>query len=246
MGTKATQLTVPPIVEILAPSGTYEKRRIELRKEYSPVLAASKKITVIETPEQAEAATQYGRTLQNGLKEMETFFKGIKSQIDEIKKPVLQAEKDDSGPLTQEKSRLGTLLTSYQALERRKREEEERQAREEAQRQAEAEALERAMALAASGEEEAAEAVLEEPVVAAPVVIPASAPKPTGSVARKNYSIRVTDLKALVQAVAKGEVLIAAVQPDLAWLGAKARNEKELFHVPGVELVVTESTSFRA
>lgn len=241
----ATEL-VPKIVEILAPEGTYEKRRIALRGEYAQIVVASKKLTVIETAEQAEEATQYGRTFQNGLKEMEAFFKAIKQQIDDIKKPVLQAEKDDTWPLNQEKARLGGLLTAYQAAERRKREEEERLAREAAEKQAQEDALQRAIELAAAGEDEAAEAVLEEPVIAAPVIIPVSAPKPTGSVAKKSYSIRVTDLKALVAAVAAGKVLPLAVVANESWLGAKARNEKEAFCVPGIELVVTESTSFRS
>ena len=243
-----TELVLKAVVEILGPSGTYETRRIALRNEYGAVVAAAKKLTAIETADQAEEATQYGRVLQNGTKEMEVFFKGIKSQIDSIKAPVLAAEKEDVGPLNTEKTRLGGLLTAYQAAERRKREEEERIAREAAEKQAEEEALQRAIELAAAGEEEAADAVLEEPIVAAPVVIPASAPKPTGSVARKSYKAEVTDLKALVAAVAAGKVPLLALQANETFIGQQARSMGEAFEglYPGVKLVVTESTSFRS
>ncbi len=246
MGTTSTELALPKIVEILGPSGAYETKRIALRNEYGAVVAAAKKLTVIETAEDAEQATQYGRLLQVATKETEAFFKSIKSTIDDIKKPILQAEKDDSNPYNTEKARLGGLLTGYQAEQRRLREEEERKAREASEKQAQEDALQRAIELAAAGEDEAADAVLEEPIVAAPVVIPNAAPKPTGSVARKNYTIRVTDLKALVAAVAKGEVMILAIEANESWLAQKAKNEKEAFSVPGVELVITESTSFRA
>jgi hypothetical protein len=243
MGT--TEL-VPKIVEILAPEGTYEKRRIALRGEYAAIVVASKKLTVIETAEQAEEATQYGRTFQNGLKEMEAFFKTIKQQIDDIKKPVLQAEKDDTGPLNQEKLRLGGLLTAYQAAERRKREEEERLARIAAEKQAEEEAIQRAIELAAAGEEDAAEAVLEETIIAAPVVIAASAPKPVGSVARESFKAEVTNLMELVKAVAAGTVPLMAVVANEQFLNNQARTFKESLSYPGVKVKKSESTSFRS
>lgn len=243
-----TELVLQKLGEILGPSGTYEKKRIALRNEYGAVVAGSKKLTAIVTPEDAEEATKFGRLLQTAVKETETFFKGVKSQIDDIKKPVLQAEKDDIGPYNTEKARLGGLLTTYQAEERRKREEAERVAREAAQKAAEEEAIQRALDLAAAGEGEAANAALEEPVVAAPVVIPVSAPKPTGSVARKNYKAEVTDFKALVKAVAEGKVPILALQPNEVFIGQQARSMGEAFEgfYPGVKLVVTESTSFRS
>ena len=138
------------------------------------------------------------------------------------------------------------MLTAYQAVERRKREEEERVAREAAEKQAQEEALQRAIDLAAAGEDEAANAVLEEPIVAAPVVIPASAPKPTGSVARKNYDIEITDLKALVAAVTAGTLPMLCVVPNESFIRNQAKAMKEAFAMPGVKLIVTESTSFRS
>ena len=246
MGTATTALVLPRIVEILGPSGEYETKRIALRNEYGTIVLASKELTVVETTEQAETATQYGRLLQTAAKETEAFFKTVKSQIDDIKKPVLQAEKDDTGPYNTEKTRLGGLLTAYQAVERRKREEEERLAREAALKQAEEDALQRALELAAAGESEAADAVLEEEVIAAPVVIQAAAPKPTGSVARKTYIAEVTDLKALVAAVAAGTVPLMAILPNESFIGNQARAMKEAFSMPGVKLNISESTSFRS
>ena len=243
-----TELVLKQVVEILGPSGTYETRRIALKHEYEAIVVASKKLTAIETAEQAEEATQFGRLLQNGKVEIETFFKGIKSQIDSIKAPVLAAEKEDVGPLNTEKSRLGGLLTVYQAEQRRIREEEERKAREAAEAQAQEDALQRALELEAAGEGDAADAVLSEPIVAAPVVIPASAPKPVGSVARKAYKAEVIDFKALVSAVAAGKVPLLALQANEVFIGQQARSMGEAFEglYPGVKLVITESTSFRS
>lgn len=244
MGT--TELAVPKVIEILAPEGEYEKKRIALRSEYSAVLAESKKIKAIETSEQAEAATKFGRLLQTASKETATFFTGVKQMIDSIKKPVLAAEKDDVNPYENEKARLGNLLTKFQLAERQRVAEEERQARIKAEQDAESERLSRSLELAASGEMEAAETVMEEPIVAAPVVVAATETKFTGSVSRKSYSCEVENLMELVKAVAAGKVLLAAIQPDTSWLNQKARNEKEGFYVPGCKLHTEESTGFRA
>ena len=246
MGTTSTELALPRIVEILAPEGEYEKKRIALRTEYAAVVHEAKNIVSVDTAEQAEAATNLGRLLQTATKETEAFFKTIKSQIDDIKKPILQAEKDDQSPYLTEKSRLGTLLTSYQAAERRKREEEERRAREEAERQAEADALQRAIELAAMGEPDAAEEVLAEPVIAAPVIILAAAPKPKGSVLKESFSAEVVDFKALVEAVAAGRVPLLALQPDHSFINNQARLFKDAFAYPGCKLKRETNTSFRS
>lgn len=246
MGTASTELALPRIVEILGPEGEYTKKRLALRSEYGAIIQAAKKMTSITTSDEAEQATQYGRLLQNGVKEEEAFFKNIKSQIDLVKAPILAAEKEDVGPLNTEKTRLGGLLTAYQAEQRRLREIEEQKAREAAQKQAEEDAIQRALELAAAGESEAADAVLDEPVIAAPVVIAASAPKPTGSVARKNYDIEITDLKALAAAVMAGQVPLMAIVANESFIRSLAKSMKESFSMPGVKLVITESTSFRS
>jgi len=257
---KAIVVTVP--AEVLGPGSPYEIRRLELRKEYGAVLASAKTIKV-DSVESAEEATKHGRLLQVAVKETEEFFKGIKQQIDKLKKPILDAEKEDVGAYDEAKKNLATQLTAWDAEQRRIREEEERKAREEAEEAARLQReeeerilreqqLQRAIELESLGDTTAAEAVLEEKIELPPpmpvsVVAPLSAPVYiAGKVAKVRYTARLIDLKVLVKAIAEGRAPIGAISWNESYCNKRANDDKEAFDMPGVELVKTASTSFRA
>jgi hypothetical protein len=243
----STALALPRIIEILGPDGEYEKKRLALRGEYGQVVLAARALTVISSGEQAQEAANFGRLLQAATKETEAFYKSVKSQIDDIKKPVLQAEKDDTASYNTEKSRLGGLVQSYQQEVERQRREDERIAREAAEAQAREEVLQRAIELEEAGEGEAAQQLLEEPIIAPPVVLLSPAPsKPTGSVTRTIYSAEVTNFKELVEAVASGKVPLMALLPNDQFLNQQAKSFKEGFSMPGVKLKTDTSTGFRS
>ena len=242
----STALVLKQVVDYLAPEGEYEKRKIALKNEYEQIVLSASKITAITNEEEAQEAANHGRLLQAGTKEMESFFKSIKQKCDAIKNPILADEKAANLPLETEKKRLGVLVGQWNQELLRRKQEAQRKAEEEARRQAEEDAIQRALELAAAGEDEAANAVLEEPVVAAPVVVHAPVAKPIGSVGRTYYKCKVTDFRALVKAVAEGKVSIAALEPNQSWLNDEADHQREAFAVPGCVLDTTTSTSFRA
>jgi hypothetical protein len=239
-------LVLNQVVEYLAPSGDYELRKIALKNEYAPIVASAAKIVAITTPEEAQEAANHGRVLQAGKKEIEAFFKPVKQKIDGIKAPILADEKALSNPLETEKARIGVLQAEWDAEVERRDRERQRLAEEAAKKQAEDDVLQRAIDLAASGEEEASEALLSEPVVAAPVVVQSIASRPTGSVKRKYYKCIVTNFKALVEAVAAGKVPILALQANESFLNNQADQFKEGFSFPGCVLDTTTSMSYRS
>lgn len=244
----SVELVLKSVTEYLAPSGDYEKKKLALKAEYDQVLLSAAKITAITSPEEAESATAHARLLQAGRKEVEAFFKPVKQKIDGIKAPILADEKALGGPLETEQKRIGVLQTAWDAVVEKQDKERQRLADEAAKKQAEEEALQRAIDLAAAGEDEAADAVLEEPVVAAPVVIQSTYSRPTGAVKRKYYKCKVTDFKALVAAVAAGTVPILALQFNESFLNKQADTFKEGFEgmYPGCSLDTSTSTSYRA
>jgi hypothetical protein len=246
VGQTSTELVLKQMVTLLAPEGDYEKRKIALKNEYAPIVASAAKITTITTEEEAQEAANHGRLLQAGGREIETFFKSIKTKCDAVKNPILADEKIANKPLDDEKKRLGVLVGKWNQEVERKRQEAQRIADEEALKQAQEDALQRAIELAASGEDEASEAALNEPIVAAPVVIAAPVSRPTGSVGRKYYKCKVNDFKALVAAVAAGTVPLLALDPNQSFLNDQADTFKEAFSYPGCALDTTTSTSFRA
>ena len=236
MGT--TELALPRIIEVLGPDGEYEKRRIALRGEYAAVVEQAKTIKVIDCAEAAEEATKIGRLLQVASKETETFFKGVKIQVDAIKKPILDAEKADCGPYESEKRRIGTLQSAWDQKVLREKEEADRIAREKALQDAREEALLRAIEMESIEGTEAAEQLLQEPVVALPVVtLSRSAARPTGSVNKGTvYKANPVNLMETVRAIAAGKAPLQAVQFDGSWLNKEADHKKEAFNIPGVLL----------
>ena len=223
-----------------------EKGRIRLRSEYAAVLTGSKQITAINSAEDAEAVAKFGRLLQVAVKESEDFFKGVKVQVDAIKKPILSAEKDDVLPYLDEKNRLGSMQTAWTQKVRKEQEEAERIVREESLQRAREEQLQRAIEVESVEGTEAAEQILQEPVQALPSVPLSKAIKPTGTVSKFTYSAKVVNMMALIRAVAEGKAPAQALMVNESWLNGKARLEKESYSVPGTELVVREGTHFRS
>lgn len=245
MGTLNGAIVLKVPVEILGPGSDYEKGRIELKKQYDAILAQAKKVEAITTSEEAENANNLGRMLQAASKDSESFFKPIKQQIDSFKKPVLEDEKKFTSPIDEEKRRLGSLITEWNEKLRKEREEEERKAREAAEKAAREEMLARAIELEQSGETEAAEHVLEEPIMA-PVIVQSAAPvKVSGQVEKTVYKAQVIDVKALLKAVLEGRAPMACITVDEGFLNRKAGLDKEGFNVPGCRLIKSASTHFR-
>lgn len=247
MGTAVLEsivLTVPPT--LLGPESPYEKGRLELKKKYDDIIVAAKKVTTVESAEDLENANNIGRMLQAGTKDSEAFFKPVKQQIDAFKAPVLTHEKTFAVALDEEKRRLGTLITAYNQRCEQIRQEAERAAREAAEAAAREEALNRAVELDAAGESEAAEAILDEPIIA-PVVIQQETPRRmAGQVGKTTYSCRVEDVRALLKAVADGKAPMACFTVDQGYLNKKASLEKEGFSLPGCKLDKTNSVHFRS
>jgi hypothetical protein len=245
VGTKTLEITLVDPGQILGPGSEFEIQRQAFRNEIASVLEAAKRAKV-DSVDAYEQANRLGRVLQAASKERESWFKSVKQRIDAIKAPILSAEKEDCGSIDQEKLRLGREITAWDIKVRREREEEERKAREEAEKQAREEQLQRAVELEASGDLQQAEAVLEEAPYIPPVIIQApTAPKVQGKVSRKTYKARVTDLKALVKAVADGKAPLGAIMADTSYINKQAANDKENFSMPGCELVVDEAAHFR-
>ncbi len=120
------------------------------------------------------------------------------------------------------------------------RQEELRQERQRAEQRAveEREARERA-AQAAFAEEEGAppaeiEAIVSAPSIAVAEPVAETYQKVTGISKRENWKARVTDLKKLAAAVAKGQVPANYILPNEQVLNARAKADKQTMSVPGV------------
>lgn len=180
-------------------------------------------------------------------------WKTAVAKRDGLKAPFVEADKAYAramGAYEQEQLRLRREAEDRARREREQREAAERQrvADEQARlkRAEEDRRLAEAAQLEERGDVEGAARLVSEPVPepvveARPVFVPV-APAPAKPAAagvsfRDNWSARVTDLMALVQAVAKGEQPITLLEVNQPALNGLARSLKGAMRVPGVEAV---------
>ncbi len=240
------QLVLKVPVELLGPGSEYDKRRIVLKKDVEQLVLDAKKITAVTSAEEEENANNAGRVLQAEGKEIENFFKPLKLQIDSFKAPLLRHEHEFADPIEAEKKRIGVLITGWKQQCAREKEERDRQAREEAEKQAREDQLARAIELEASGDAEAAEQVLEEPIFAPAVTLSAAAPKLAGQVGTSKLKVTVKNAKEVYKAIAEGKLSMECAPINVTWLNKKANLEKQGFAVPGCVAEPDYGTHFRA
>jgi hypothetical protein len=225
-----------------------------------------------------DAATSTLKTVRATRKAVETFHAAQKAPINDVRTVALDLEKRDVTPFKALETALGAKVLAFEAeVERQRRVEAERLTRERlAQAQAEADARAKALRDAAKIEEDKAvkrqlqaqaRAMKDAPVFVAPVEVDAPIAK-TATTTR--YSAEITDVEALIVAVAVGilkrraqtstftslnllaerDAPVAALEPERLieshpWLNTQATQDRAEFSLPGVVVVAKTSLSGR-
>lgn len=135
------------------------------------------------------------------------------------------------GEYKREQDRKAMVEQQRLAAESRKREEDAR--------------LAAAVQAEKAGNDAQAKAIVSAPIV--PVMTQAqAAPKADGVSHRVTYKAEVYDFKALVAAVAAGQVPLAALKPDPVVIGQQARSLKTELNWPGVKVTAENTVSVRS
>ena len=77
-------------------------------------------------------------------------------------------------------------------------------------------------------------------------VLASNTPKVSGISTRVSYRAEVTELAALIQAVAEGKAPANCLQADMTVLNGLARTLKESLNYPGVKVIREEAIASRA
>lgn len=111
---------------------------------------------------------------------------------------------------------------------------EQRKAQEAAEREERERRIQSAVIATDSGAtEQEVEAILEAPVAVVAAPVEPTYQKATGVSGRDNWKCKVTDMKALVKAVAAGKVPITYIQANESVLNARAKADRETLNIPG-------------
>ncbi len=215
---------------------TIETKADELNREILPELSVAAEIVVRDS----ESYMMAGET----WKSLTALEKKIKAYWDEDVSSALKlhrslvAKRDAMLiPVGEQKNSLRLGMKTFEDEQERIRRAEQARLEEEARKAAEEAALAQAVALEMNGHKAAAEAVIAAPVVAPAVYVPKTTPTGFGNATRRTWGAEVTDLLALVKAVAAGTVPIQAIDANSVFLNQQARALKAALSYPGVKSV---------
>ena len=225
---------------------------VPIEAKVSIVLVQAHKMTV-KNNDQLLAVSEFLKTIKALRAEVDATFDPIISKAHEAHREALAQKKKVEAPLVQAEAAGKPLIAGYLAEQERKRREEQVRLQREADEKAAAEEEKKRLALAEAANEDgdierAVEIMLDEPiapVVAARVMVRANVPKLDGVSMRENWTAEVTDMKALVAAVAAGQVPLIALQANTMFLGQQARAMKAGLNYPGVKAVAANSIAAR-
>ncbi len=194
----------------------------------------AKQITTIKTVADYTRAGEILLTIKEIRKKIENTFKPIKQKMDAAKKEVLDQEKAADKPLAEAEAWIKPLIAEYNSDQEKIRQAEEARLREEARKQEEERRLQEALAAEQSGNTEEAEAIISEPVIAPPVVVPKSVPKVAGIAMTKTWKFRITDANKIPRQY---------LMVDEQKIGQIVRAMKEQTHIPGIEVYSIDNVS---
>jgi hypothetical protein len=207
--------------ERLAPVVAEESAKVKAAME------ATKAITEIKTPEEYKAANDARKVLSKAMKAGEAVLEDTKKKAHAVWKAFTSSQSDikvgKEGDA--EVARIGRMTSAYDQEQEREHQRKQRELEEKARKEAEERALEEATALEAAGDKDAAEAVLNEPVVTPTVEIAKSTPELDNTHYRDNWKVKSIDEAKLPRSF---------MMPDTVKINRIVKNDKEATAIPGV------------
>lgn len=227
---------------------TQELVHQELNAEGRTLQERALALVVTDAPS-FERAGVFLRTVKEYLKRVgEVFDPIVKKAHDTWKEALAQKQKLEAPALDAERALKWTRAAWDEKQRQLIRDAEAVAARERTRLEDEAK-LQAALDAEARGDGEGATRILDASAPPTPIIVPTvvmpSRPKSDGSSFRTYYRAKVTDLNALVQAVAKGQAPLAYLQANETALNGAARALKEELKVPGVRVISERGEAVR-
>ena len=215
---------------------TIETKADELNREILPELSVAAEI-VVRDAESYQMAGETWKSLTALEKKIKAYWEDDVSSALKLHRSLVAKRDAMLIPVGEQKNTLRLGMKSFEDEQERIRRAEQARLEEEARKAAEEAALAQAVALEQNGHKAAAEAVIAAPVVAPAVYVPKTTPTGFGNATRRVWGAEVTDLMALVKAVAAGTVPIQAIEENTVFLNQQARALKSALQYPGVRAV---------
>lgn len=227
---------------------TQELIQQELNAEGRTLQEQAVALVVTDQPS-FERAGLFLRTVKDYLNRVSEVFEPMVKKAHAAWKEVLAQKQKLEAPALEAERALKSTMAAWDQEQRRLARVAEATAAQEAQRLADEAKLQAALQAEARGDRQAAAKILDAPAPPTPIIVPAAftppPPKAEGISFRTTYKVEVTDLRALVVAVAAGTASLSYLQPNLVALNQSARALKEEFQVPGVRVIEEHGAAVR-
>lgn len=215
---------------------TIETKADELNREILPELSVAAEI-VVRDAESYQMAGETWKSLTALEKKIKAYWEEDVSSALKLHRSLVAKRDAMLIPVGEQKNSLRIGMKTFEDEQERIRRVEQARLEEEARKVAEEAALAQAVHLEQNGHKAAAEAVIAAPVVAPAVYAPKTTPTGFGNATRRTWGAEVTDLMALVKAVAAGTVPIQSIEANSVFLNQQARALKSALSYPGVRSV---------
>lgn len=205
----------------------------EIEQKALVVVASATQVKIVDSESYILAGEMWKR-LADMEKEAHEHFDPVVKSTDKAHKDAVALRKKVLDPIEGAKTYVKSQMSAYDAEQERIRIATENRLREEARKREEDARINEAVAMEQEGNGILAEMILSEPVETPVVIVQKEVPKMAGGpVYRTVWDAEVTDLMALVKAVAAGQVSVNALLPNQTFLRQQAQSLKETFKVPG-------------
>ena len=228
----------------------------DLANEIAPLVLRAEMVSIADQPSYDEAAA-FIKDLTAGIKKVEDFLAPHKANAYRAWKDLTEHETRLTKPAKDAKTILSRKIVDWEQEQERKRRELQRQAEEEARRKDEEDRLRAAESAQAEGcSEDLIDAILEEEAPAPAVAVQRTFTRAKGvSAPSWRYSAKIVDLVALARYVVANPIdqgFLVGIRKrsegpgfECPAINARAVSQKDLFQLPGCELVKTASIAVR-
>jgi len=192
-------------------------------------------IVTIKTVEEYSKCNELWQSGKAMMKSIDAAYDDIITAAHETHKKAVAKKKLFYLPVKEGTTYVKSIMSTYDEEHERIRREAETKLRKEAMKREEEARLQAAIEAEKAGQNEAAEKIMEEPIIEPVVIVPKSTPKLQGGpIYRTIWDAEVFDFKALVKAVADEKVSINALLPNQSFLKSQATDYKKTLNFPGV------------
>jgi hypothetical protein len=220
-----------------------EEQATALTVETTALLASAEQFEIV-TNDQYTSSADLLKQIKGKQTGLDDLRKSITRPLDEAKARIMDLFRPAGNQLIEAERTLKHAMLGFTRQQENIRQQEENRARELADKEA-ARLQRRADKAREAGKDDKADE-LETQALAVPTpIIPSSTARVSGIVQRATWKAEVTDLKALVVAVAAGQAPVTLLLPNMPVLNMQARSLKRELNIPGVRAVSEDVVAAR-